>query len=273
MEQPDPADFESLIADRSGFLRALTAAPRSKRELTELLDCSRSTIDRVLRSLAEAYLVEYRDGEWYATAAGVCAYRKHNQYASFLTDLADAAPILAALPTETFINEAFLAGSAAHIAKENVPDAVLDPMLQSVREASLVRGFAPRALVGSSMDFYDAAVTGDTYELELVVDGDVFDRLYELQPQETRDAVENPDVTLLRGAIPYAYGLWIVDDTEVGIVVYTEKGIQGCILNDTETAVDWAVEQFESVKNTAEPILFRGGRNTVKPHYRQEPIK
>ncbi|NHX37452.1 MULTISPECIES: helix-turn-helix transcriptional regulator [Halolamina] len=263
MEQPDPADFESLIADRSGFLRVLTAAPRSKRELTELFDSSRSTIDRVLRSLADAHLVEYRDGEWHATAAGVCAYRKHDEYASFLNDLADAAPILAALPTETSIHEAFLAGSTAHIAEENVPDAVLDPMLQSIREASLVRGFAPKALVGSAMDFYDAAVTGDAYELELVVDGDVFDQLYELQPQETREAVEDPDVTLLRGPIPYAYGLWIVDDTDVGIVVYTEKGIQGCILNDTETAVDWAVEQFESVKDTAEPILFRGGRNTV----------
>jgi len=82
---------------------------------------------------------------------------------------------------------------------------------------------------------------GDGYELELVLDGDVFDRLYELQPQETREAVEDPDVMLLRGAIPYVYGLWIVDDTAVGIVVYTEKGIQGCILNDTETAVGWGL--------------------------------
>jgi len=114
-------------------------------------------------------------------------------------------------------------------------------MLQSVREASLVRGFAPKALIGSAMDFYDAAVTGDGYELELVLDGDVFDRLYELQPQETREAVEDPDVMLLRGAIPYVYGLWIVDDTAVGIVVYTEKGIQGCILNDTETAAGWGL--------------------------------
>jgi Predicted transcriptional regulator len=263
MKRPDPAKLEALIADRSGFLRLLTAAPRSKRELTELLDCSRSTIDRVLRSLADAYLVEYRDGEWHATAAGACAYRKHDEYASFLSYLADAAPILAALPTETSIDDAFLEGSTAHIAEENVPDAVLDPMLQSVREASLVRGFAPKALIGSAMDFYDAAVTGDGYELELVLDGDVFDRLYELQPQETREAVEDPDVMLLRGAIPYVYGLWIVDDTAVGIVVYTEKGIQGCILNDTETAVGWGVEQLESVKDTAEPIIFRGGRNPV----------
>jgi len=240
MDQPDPAELEALIADRSGFLRLLTAAPRSKRELTELLDCSRSTIDRVLRSLADAYLVEYRDGEWHATAAGVCAYRKHDEYASFLSDLADAAPILAALPTETSIDDAFSRGSTAHIAEENVPDAVLDPMLQSVREASLVRGFAPKALIGSAMDFYDAAVTGDGYELELVLDGDVFDRLYELQPQEKRSC-RGSDVMLLRGAIPYVYGLWIVDDTAVGIVVYTEKGIQGCILNDTETAVGWGL--------------------------------
>ena len=131
MEQPDPTELVALIADRSGFLRVLTAAPRSKRELTELLDCSRSTIDRVLRSLAEAYLVEYREGEWHATAAGACAYRKHDEYASFLTNLADAAPILAAFPTETSIDEAFLAGSTAHIAEENVPDAVLDPMLST----------------------------------------------------------------------------------------------------------------------------------------------
>ncbi|WP_096396407.1 winged helix-turn-helix domain-containing protein [Halorubrum trapanicum] len=264
MKQPDPADFEALIADRSGFLRVLTAAPRSKRDLTELFDCSRSTIDRVLRSLADAYLVEYQDGEWHATAAGVCAYRKHDEYASFLTDLADAAPILAALPTETPIGEAFLPGSTAHIAESSVPDAVLDVMLCSVRGASVVRGLVPKAPAGSATEFYEAAVTDDSATLELVLDGDVFDRLYELNPQETKDALDKPSVTLFRGTIPWTFGLWIADETEVGVVVYTEQGIQGCMLNDTKTAVEWATEQYDSVERDAEEIFLRGGPKGIR---------
>jgi hypothetical protein len=122
-------------------------------------------------------------------------------------DLADAAPILAALPTETPIGEAVLAGSTAHIAESSVPDAVLDVMLCSVRGASVVRGLVPKALAGSATEFYEAAVTDDSATLELVLDGAVFDRLYGLNPQETKDALDKPSVTLFRGTIPWTFGL------------------------------------------------------------------
>ena len=259
MEQPDPAELEALIADRSGFLCALTAAPRSKRELTELLDCSRSTIDRVLRSLADAYLVEYRDGKWHATAVGICAYRAQDEYQSFLSDLAEAAPILTELPPENLIDEAFLADSTAYPADATVPDAVLEPMLRSVRKATTVRGLVPKALAGSAEAFYDAATADSACELELVLDGDVFDRLSEIHPQETKDALNEPNVSLFRGQLPHEFGLWIADDTTAGVVVYTPQGIQGCIMNDTEAAVQWAMKQYESGKQNAEEILFRGG--------------
>jgi hypothetical protein len=56
-------------------------------------------------------------------------------------------------------------------------------------------------------DFYEVATTGNSATLELVLDGDLFDRLYELNTYETRDALNNLNVTLLRGTISWAFGL------------------------------------------------------------------
>lgn len=262
MDHPDPNDLETLIATRSEYLRALTIAPRSKRDLTELRKCSRSTVDRALRTLADAHLVEYRDGEWHATAVGICAHRVHDEYQSFLSDLSEAAPIITELPPENSIGEAFLAGSTAYPADDTVPDAVLEPMLRSVREATHIQGFVPKTLVRSAKSFYAAATDDTAYEFELVFDGDVFDRLYELNPRKTRDALNDPNVSLFRGPIPQEFELWVADKTEAGIIVYTKQGIQGCILNETEGAVKWALEQFSSVKEGADPIILRSDYKT-----------
>lgn len=264
MNRPATNKVESLASNRSEYLQALTTSPRSKRELVELLDCSRSTVDRVLRSLADAYLVEYNDGKWHATAVGICAYRRHESYTGFIEDLADASLILTELPPENPVDDRFLTRSTPHASAEAVPDAVLAPMFASVREASTVRGLVPRALAGSAADFYDFATSGDSSDLELIIADTVFDQLYEIYPEDMNGALEDPNATFLRGEVSVPYGLWISDTDEVGIVVYSEKGLQGTILNDTEAAVEWATEQYDSIKQDAEEIFLRGGVQRIR---------
>lgn len=248
MPRSERAELEHLLSDRSKFLSALATEAQAKRELTESLDCSRSTVNRVLRSLADTELVEYRDGNWHITAVGRAAYQYHDNYIESLGDLVKAEPVVSALPSKTAITESFIAGSTVHTADSVVPDAAIDPMLTSVSEAQTVRGLVPNALAVLGTEFYDAATVGE-HEVELVFDESVLDRLSETQLVDLDQAAENPNVTLLRRDISVSFGLWIADDTEAGVTVYSDGGIRGLLLNDTDSAVEWALSLFRTVKD------------------------
>ncbi|MCG1008357.1 transcriptional regulator FilR1 domain-containing protein [Halorubrum lacusprofundi] len=64
---------------------------------------------------------------------------------------------------------------------------------------------------------------------------------------------------LCRTSIPFSFGLWIVDSEEAGIIIFTEQGIRGILMNDTDDALTWATNQYERAKQDADPIFLRGG--------------
>jgi hypothetical protein len=65
-------------------------------------------------------------------------------------------------------------------------------------------------------------------------------------------------VRLYRASIPFSFGLWIADEDEVGIVVFTEQGLGGILVNDIDDALDWATDQYERVKQDADSVFLRG---------------
>jgi len=54
----------------------------------------------------------------------------------------------------------------------------------------------------------------------------------------------------LRASIPFSYGLSIFDHDRAGITIFTEQGIAGLIVNDTDDALSWAEKQYERVNRT-----------------------
>lgn len=72
---------------------------------------------------------------------------------------------------------------------------------------------------------------GPDYELELVIENDVFACLSAVsRPTELQDAHHDPQILLYRGEIPFSFGLWIADETEAGLIVYTDRGIRGLLV-------------------------------------------
>lgn len=257
MPGPSADTLESLLSARQDCLRALVDRPHSKRDLVERLDCSASTVERALKSLADAYLVEYTYAEtdWQITFVGRCAIEEYDAYAGQLRDLAAATPILAALPLDSPIGPAFIDGSKAYETAPVVPDAIIQHMLDSARKATQIRALVPRALASVSLEFYTAAMTGDASEFECVLDPDVFERLRDIYPTETDNAMSNGRVSLYSAPIPLAFGLWIADHQEAGVVVYDENGIRGILINREEEAIDWAYDHYTTAKSDAESVL------------------
>jgi len=83
----------------------------------------------------------------------------------------------------------------------------------------------------------------------------VLERTRAVFPTLTDDLLEDENVSLQTASIPCSFGLWVVDSAEAGITVFTDQGIRGILMNDTTDALDWATDQYERVKQDADPVF------------------
>jgi predicted transcriptional regulator len=213
-----------------------------------------------MREVEDADLAAYSDGKWQITLFAQWTLQIYEQYRSQLADLADAAPITDALSPESPVTCDFLIGADTYQADPAVPDEVVQVLLESVADATHVRGFTPMAISAYVDQFYSQSTTGDEYQLELILPMDVFERIYTRYPDQTEEALRDTHVSLRHGPIALSFGLWIADSSHAGIIVYAEHGVQGLVINDTDAALEWAENQYERIQQDAQPIAFRGGR-------------
>jgi predicted transcriptional regulator len=249
----DRGKVEDVLAKRGETLRALLEEPRAKRDLVDALDIPRSTLDRAVRELETAGLVEYRDGVYRPTLFGRTALETHEAYRRSLDDLASAADVVAPLPPDSPLDRTFLVGAEVVASAPHMPDQVVGRLIESVGDADRIRGVAPVGMDGHLDAFRDATTTRPG-GLELVLTPELFDHIARTRPEETLDTIETGRATLFRTEVPFRFGLWLADDREAGVVVYTDTGIRGVLVNDAEPAVEWALDLYERVQGGAEPV-------------------
>lgn len=260
LHMPHPAGdcLDAVLTERHSYLRALIKQPRSKCDLEDKLDSSRSTLDRAFRELADADLAKYENGVWKPTLLGRCSYKMRETYLNQLESLVEAAPLFNDLSSESPVDCTFLAGANVYNADPSMPDAVMQTLLRSVEEGQNVSVATPVVVTGFAEDFYECVKSGGNYSLEFLVPLDVFERVRAVFPTLTDELLSDENVSLHTTSIPFNFGLWVVDTEEAGIIVFTEQGVGGILVNDTTDALDWATNQYERAKRDAEPVLLRG---------------
>ncbi|QLG61499.1 helix-turn-helix transcriptional regulator [Halorarum salinum] len=253
MSSPDAAEVAPVLARRRECLRALTDGPVRKRDLVDSLDMPRTTLDRAVRELTEAGLVERVSGAVRATGFGREALAAADEYRDTLDGLADASPLLDALPAATPLGAAFLRGARVSVATPPAPDRVVDDLFDSVADADSVRGVAPAALAGHMASFREHA-SSDGAVPELHVTPAVLRQVVEVRGGAAVESLRRGELDLLSGPVPFDFGLWLADDAEAGVVVYTDTGIRGVAVNDAGEALAWAREQYERVAERGEAV-------------------
>lgn len=258
MEQSNNKSLDGVLAKRYSFLHLLIKNSRRKCDLEKVTDTSRSTLNRSLNDLKDVELVEYESGEWKPTALGECCYYTRKSYLSRLEDLSEAAPLLNELSTGTLRNCRFIYGSDVHEPDPSIPDAVLQILLDSVEDGQDVFVVTPVIITGFAEQFYERVSSSKDYSLELLIQSDVFERSRATFPELTSKLFEDENVNLYTVSISLNFGLWIVDSTEAGIIVFNNQGVRGILMNDTSAALDWAKEQYRRAKQDADPVFLRG---------------
>ena len=121
----------------------------------------------------------------------------------------------------------------------------------------------PRVVLGFAEKLYERVAVDREFTLELIVPHEMFDELVGALPAFAEKLLGDPDVQLYQATIPFSFGLWLVDEDQVGLFVFTDHGVSGLLVNDTDAALAWANEQYERVKEDARPIFRRGARVRV----------
>lgn len=248
--------LREVLYKRSDVLQAVANEALTKPELIDIVEMSRSTIDRSIRDLESLACVEKQHGCYVATTKGKFAIAEYNTYKNNSKSIDKAGSVLNYLSSDISISRDFLQDMTIHTRNSHVPDAVLKHSNELLRSTTHLIGLAPTALTSYPTLINDEVERRDM-SAELVIEQSVFDSLFEVKRDAISDMKNHSEIKLYvsEGSLPYS--LWVMEQTDgttAGITVHDNGGVQGILTNNSTEAVTWAKEVYEKHRHMATPL-------------------
>ncbi|ADJ14193.1 transcriptional regulator-like protein [Halalkalicoccus jeotgali B3] len=244
---------------RRAVLECLGDGPREKRGLTERLDVSRQTVDRSVRELEAAALVERADEGYRLTLVGNLAYREFESLLERYDRLRLARDLLAYLPPETGLDVDCLLGAEVVHAGHPMPHEPVRELERLVESAAHLVGYSPIAFPQYVSLFYEQITRTDT-EIELFLDAPLVEQLRSKYDEKLREGLAAPNFTLYRlsESLCPNMGILIADGTTVWIGIYDETGnVRGSITTEADSALAWARTHLDGCRDHGREVRLR----------------
>lgn len=256
MDRPESVEVIRLLLRRAPLLDSLTAGPTTKRDLVEQHDVSRSTVDRAVRELEEKRLVERTPDGVALTLPGRVALDEYDDCLGLADGLADAAPILDALPADAPFDPAMLRGARVVGTEQHAPHRPVEEFAALVSGADAVR-VVLATYVPEHVEACCDPATERGSVAELVLTDPVISSLAPESEASLRRATDGGLSAYRVDDAPYSLAVAERDDDgRTGVLVADESGVRGLVASDTPEAVAWADRQFESYRERAERTGF-----------------
>jgi len=257
MDRPESADVVRMLLRRATLLACLTAGPKTKRDLVEQLDVSRSTVDRAVRELEEVRLIERtRDGVA-LTLPGRLALEEHRDYLGVTAGLVEAGPILDSLPADTALDPAMLRRARVVGTEQHAPQRPVDEFTALVEDADVIHCVLA-SFVTEHVNACCERAANRSLDAAVVLAEPVVSSLTEETEAAIRRATAGTLSAYRLDETP-PYNLVVAEDDEgvrAGVLVADETGVRGFVSNDVPEAVSWADGEFERWRSRAEPASF-----------------
>ncbi|SMO38105.1 helix-turn-helix transcriptional regulator [Halorubrum cibi] len=251
----DDAQYLAGSPVRIAILRALGRKPRRPASLTDAVDATRTTVQRILAGFRERQWVVKRGSTYHVTPTGE---RVHDAYEGLLSEIdradrygrfaADLERAGAGFPADGLETGDLTA------ATDRDPLAALDRVVELIRtiRGSDVRAVSP--IVTTQYNEAAGAAIDEGSEIELIIDREVLETsVTEFGPATDR-AISDEGATVYVSPDPIEYGLFRYDDVAC-VVAYDEHNNPRCVFESTdETVVRWADERFETLSAEAAPL-------------------
>ena len=239
--------MRNTLRKRNRVLKSLSESPQSKSELTNNIDVSRSTIERAIRTLQKLGCIRKESRKFYITTSGKVALDTYQDYVVATDDLTEIHEAINSLPDDIPIDSNFINGASKNIADPQVPGTALKESNELLHSATKLTGLAPLSLP-SYPDLLQSKIQENGLEVELIIEQNVLDSLYQVRGEAFADFVEheNTDLSATNDSLPCA--IWVMETPEgeyAGITIYNHGGVQAVLINDTKDAIHWARSVYD----------------------------
>ncbi|MES3160086.1 MAG: transcriptional regulator [Halorubrum sp.] len=251
----DGAQYLAGSPVRVEILRVLRREPSRPSALTDTVDATRTTVQRILAGYRERKWVVKRGAVYHVTPTGE---RVHDAYESLLEEIeradrlggfaADLERAGAPFPPSGFDTGELTA------ATDRDPFAALDRVVELVRESdgSSIRTVSP--IVTTQYNEAAVAALDSGSDLQLIIDRDVLARsIDDFQPAMDR-ALDHDAASVFVSSAPIEYGLFRYDDLAC-IIAYDDSNTPRYVFESTDSSVlEWADSRFEALVTDAVPL-------------------
>ncbi|WP_161973223.1 tetratricopeptide repeat protein [Halostella litorea] len=265
----DEVPWIALVEERLAFLDRLSESPAHKPQLETDLDCSRSTVDRAIRRLEAAGLVD-RVGDGYVTTpTGRVAAHRYRSYVADQRTVDDAQAVLSVLPPDCDVPPELVAGGTVATADDR-PHRLFERLARHLRTADRYQVALPTLADSRHLRLLHARVLSDGLDADLLVAPALADRLREEFPSLIGDLFATESCTIRRADVPpFVVALSTSDpptadpaaaSTRDGgataiVATHDEGALAGTIENDADAAIDRARTLFASLGENARSLV------------------
>ncbi|MWV63405.1 transcriptional regulator [Halorubrum sp. JWXQ-INN 858] len=248
----DGARFLSGSPARAAILRALRDDPRRPAALTDAVDATRTTVQRILAGFRERDWVVKRGSAYHVTATGE---RVHDAYEDLLSEIeradrygrfaADLERVGAGFPPSA------LTEGELTVADDRDPLAAVDRVVEVIRGGTgeSIRSISP--IVTRQYNEAAAEALDRGARIRLIIDREVLDASVEDFGPATDRALVDENASVLIATEPIGFGLFRDEETAC-VIAHDERNNPRCVFESSDPAVlDWADERFDELSATA----------------------
>lgn len=241
----------ALVAKRVAYLDALADAPLHKPALVEAVGDSRSTVDRAVRRLLDAGLVERTDAGFRTTFAGLLAADRYREYVADGTTVLEAADFLASLPRDCDLPVAALRSGEVREYAERA-EAVAD-LLAPLRSATRYVAYLPALDDSRHLRLVHARVREAGMAADLLCTPAVLSRLETEFPRLAADLAAADNTTIRRVPEDRGYTLALAAGERDRLTLHP-TGATDLLAADPGPAVEWARATLADLRGAATDV-------------------
>lgn len=253
----DGEQLRDVLSKRYWIVEALTERSKTKSELVDELEYSRSTINRAIDELLDVECVEPvrpAGHQFQLTMAGEAAFQLHRDYRTETERIQTNSKLLNSLPADS-LDTSFLEDAEVY-SSVRTPEIAHQPGTELLEEANRMIGTAP-VVQGEYFDNFKRRLQEGGLELELIIESDLVEAMQQSYEDEFAALIDfdTVNVYIFDKSLPYA--LWLTEQETseyAGVTVYEDGGLKGTIVNDTDAATAWTRNQLTEYREAASKI-------------------
>lgn len=258
--QPDEdahGDVQYLAGSpqRVAILGALCEEPARPSDLSDRVDVTRTTVQRVLAGYRDRDWVVKCDGRYRPTVTGrfvheryrdlLAAMERADEFAALAVHLG---PVADGLPDEA-LEEGHLT-----IASDQDPLAAVDGLVEWIRDAEGDHLRAASPIVAQTFNEVGAELLQNGTTIDYVIDGEVLERSANEFEQAVERAISDGNIDVFVHPEPLAFGLAIRGKSACLSAYDEHNNLRAILVSDDPAVRGWASNAFARLRDDAEPL-------------------